>query len=911
MAAESERPPHLNGTSGRSRGPKDTEAASDPVYRSVSESGMIERSIVTSQTQPMSQVPKLFPNPPTASATASSTANSAVSSRESSPVRHSARAYNPSSPSRASSHSRKTSQDQSSPTQHSSGLISGPPTNSPAPNAQRSSSSPVRSLVLSTPVDSLANVPGPEKSNMPSRAANRRTDLDSALPNTSHKRSSLPLEDLASKTDRNTTWTVARGVSGQGSSLETVEEMASNPSTPSSDTPTKPVIPEESRLHRIDEDPTPRASPQTLGSGSDSGENRNSEAKEEPRPQASGAAKPPKTLMSQRSTTSLSAGARGKPADGSVRNMIVETETVSSIPQVSMGVGNGERGSASRADQSTLRMKPSNETIRPRKEKKKTRRPNTLLTAGSVTSKADIFEARVANAVDEADVSDSDETFVYDSNPPDPYPSRPPRYHSRTPSATSMASQADQMSSRTRGLRDSSHRVIGKRSMKFTNANPYNNNNSIDGDGAEAEMSTRCSRTDGSGTITPRHHNLGRLHGRNCVHPNLFDNDSANSLSQSQKSPRHFIGNSYRHSRHSNTRLSPNYRAISGSKQSSEFHAYDYDAEGADDERTPLVGTPRIIHSRNGRRPNSAILRQMEYMAQRERGFFARFGYGAIIFLMLLVVAGGATSFIIAATQPLLDVQVVAIQNVLASEQEIMLDLNVQAVNPNLFPVTIDDTDVNIFAKSRFVGTDKLWREHGGLDNVPRVEQSRRRWQLSRAVRCLGNLNCINEATLNHSDPHTTDGVDKGTDPPTDPEGDPRSMLLGRVFHFDSPLSFESSPWNHLTSSSKGQIRLARPGNKTEAGGTERWERVLQHPFELTVRGIIKYQLPLSSRYLSASVSSSIKVVPDADDNDLEQTPPSNGTVRISIPQRSAPSIRLSLDTRLTESENSRRPFTA
>jgi hypothetical protein len=33
-----------------------------------------------------------------------------------------------------------------------------------------------------------------------------------------------------------------------------------------------------------------------------------------------------------------------------------------------------------------------------------------------------------------------------------------------------------------------------------------------------------------------------------------------------------------------------------------------------------------------------------------------------------------ATSFIVAATQPLLDVQVIAIQNVLASEQEIMLD---------------------------------------------------------------------------------------------------------------------------------------------------------------------------------------------------------------------------------------------
>ncbi|KAJ5170722.1 Vacuolar segregation subunit 7 [Penicillium coprophilum] len=902
MAAESERPPHHNGASGRSRGPEDVEAASDPVHRSTSESGLMERSIVKSQTQPMSQVPKLYPNPPTGSAPASAT-NSAVSSREPSPVRPSSRTYNSSSPSRVSSHSRKTSQDQSSPTRQPHSLTSGPATNSPTSNPRRSSSSPIRSLVLSVPNDSLANVPSPEKSNMPSWAANRRTDVDSTLPNTSHKRSSLPLEEFAPKPDRNTTRTVPRGATGQGSSLETVEEMASNPSTPSSDTPTKPVMAEESRLHRIDEDPTtPRALHPTLGSGSDSGENRSSEPKEETRSQASGAAKTPRTLMSQRSTTSLSAGARGKPADGSVRNMIVETETVSSIPQVSMGVGNGERGNASRTDQGTLRMKPSNETIRPRKEKKKTRRPNAI-TTGAVTSKADIFEARVANAVDEADVSDSDETFVYDSNPPDPYPSRPPRYHSRTPSATSMASQAEQLGGRTRGLglRDASHGVTGKRSMKFTNANPYNN--SIDGDGVDIDLASRSSRTDGSGTITPRHHNFGR-HSRNGVHPSLFDNDSTHSQSQSQKSPRHFIGNSYRHSRHSNTR-SPNYRTISSVKKGGEFHSYDYEAEGADDERTPLVGTPRTIHSRNGRRPNSASVRQMEYMAQRQRGLFARFGPCAIIFLMLFIVAGGATAFIFAVTQPLLDVQVIAIQNVLASEQEIMLDLNVQAVNPNLFPVTIDDTDFSIFAKSRFVGSDKLWREHGDADNFPRVEQSRRRWQLSEAVRCMGRVDCI-------KGPHTTDGVDKGTDPPTDPEGDSRSMLLGRVFHFDSPLSFESSPWNHLTSSSKGQIRLPQPGNKTEAGGTERWERVLQHSFELTVRGTIKYQLPLSSRFLSASVCSSIKVVPDTDDNDPEQAPPSNGTVRIPV-QRSAPSIHLPLDTHSTLPglEGLRRPFTA
>ena len=700
----------------------------------------------------------------------------------------------------------------------------------------------------------------------------------------------MPPSEEHGKVDRSAPRAVTRGVSGQGPALETVQEMASNPSTPSSDTAAKPVTPDDSRLHTIDEDPTPRAAKQNAESGSDSGGNRSSEAKEDSRSNATGATKPSGTVMPKRSTTSLSAGARGKPADGSVRNMIVETETVSSIPQVSMGVGSAERGNASRTDQGTLRMKPSTETIRPRKEKKKNhRRPNPL-TTGPASSKADIFEAKVASAVDEADVSDSDETFVYESNPPDPYPARPPRYHSRTPSATSMASQADQLAGRGRGVRDGAHSVTGKRSMKFTN-NTYNNN--MDGEVPEAN-GTRNNSLVENGTITPRHHHLSR-HARNGMQ-SLFDGDSSYPQPQSLKSPRHYTGGGYRHSRNSNTRSSPNYKTINGTRKAGDLYGYDFDAEGADDERTPLVGTPRATRSRHGRRPNSASARQIEHMAQYQRGYLSRYGSCFVILLMLVILAGGVTSFIIAATKTLLDVQVVAIQNVLASEQEIMLDLNVEAINPNIFPVTIDDTDINIFAKSRYVGTDKLWREHGSdqeLDHFPRVEQSRRRWKLSQVVRCLGNMDCVEQAMSRQNPPERSqDGVDKGTDPISDPEGDSQTMLLGRVFRFDSPLSFGSTPWTWSPSTSKGQIRLPQPGNKTEEGGTERWERVLQHEFELIVRGVVKYQLPLNSRFHSSSISSSIKVVPDNDDNhgpnDPDPTPPSNETARISIQRKTA-----------------------
>lgn len=670
-------------------------------------------------------------------------------------------------------------------------------------------------------------------------------------------------------------------MSGGGSVLETVQE-ASTPSTSSAEkNANSSTSNEQPQPPKIDEETPSRVTKQAAESGSESGGNKSSGTKEEKRRNTS---LRPGDILPKRSYTSLNS-ARAKPGDGSVRHMIVETETVSSIPQVSLGVGAGERGAAGRVESGTLRMKPSNETIRPRKEKKKTRK-HTALASGTVSSKADIFEAKVASAVDEADVSDSDETFVYESNPPDPHPSRQYGYHSRTPSTTSMASQIDQLAGRSRsGMRDGSHSVTGKRSMKFTNNN-YNNG-SIDGDASDHNLSRVHSRADGNGH-THRHHHLGR-YGRAGGYHSLFDNESPFSQSQHPRSPRHYIGNGLRQSRHGSARNLQNYRTMGNPKQTGDDYGYDFDGEGADDERTPLVGSVRVNRSRHGRRPNSTSLRQMEYIEQRRRSCFSRWGSCILITLLSLLLIGGATTFVIGVTKPLLDVHVAEIQNVLASEQEIMLDLNVHAVNPNLFPIAVNDMDVNIFARSRFVGSDKFWRDHGPHpDGFPRVELSKRRALMAHAVNRTRRAES-SARTSPRRPAHIAEGVDKGTDPmPEDPTGDPQTMLLGRVFAFDSPLTFDPSPWKHQPMSSVGSIRLERPGNKTEEGGTERWERVLQHPFELIVRGVVKYQLPLSSRWRSASVSSSVRVVPDDDTgggdddhDDDDVAPPSNKTVKI------------------------------
>ncbi|KAL0254865.1 Vacuolar inheritance and morphology protein [Diplodia seriata] len=221
---------------------------------------------------------------------------------------------------------------------------------------------------------------------------------------------------------------------------------------------------------------------------------------------------------------------------------------------------------------------------------------------------------------------------------------------------------------------------------------------------------------------------------------------------------------------------------------------------------------------------------------------------------MVLLLAFGAVGFLFATTKPLYQVNVVEIQNVLASEQEIMLDLLVEAINPNIVAVSIGEMDVNIFAKSKHVGSEAFWRDQPPSEVLGPVIENRSRELGRRRPQPSSHGDAEQSFHSWDDDPH---------DPVEDPEGDSQTMLLGRIFHFDSPLNFDGDPLKRRPHYSIGELRLQKPGNKTEAGGTERWERVIQYPFELIVRGILRYQLPLSSSTHTAPIGKSVLVNPE------------------------------------------------
>ncbi|KAI4169651.1 MAG: hypothetical protein LQ343_005529 [Gyalolechia ehrenbergii] len=750
-----------------------------------------------------------------------------------------------------------------------------------------------------------------------------------------------------------------RGVSGSQPTLETVQE-SSVPSTPALGTGgpnttqhgmTKAAS--DRRPERIDEDPQeddggkdlysrPESGNESSGSKNATKEDGLDGKKQDP---LKASAARPQVVHPKKSSTQLHP-AKGKTgAEGSVKSMTVETETVSSIPQVALGGGTGERSLLGRADTGgSLRLKPSTETIRPKKEKKRVVRKAPSLNAGTgglpsfrrfhhhhpfsrapspeqdsprsftspestpalvsdisdagssslqsldllgarlhmtnvdsrplypdhsrrsslsaltsvrgrvASSKSDIFEARVASAVDEANSSDSEETFVYQSNPPEPLLTRPHRLHSRTPSTTSMASQIDQYGARAR--QDGHHSIAGKKSMKFAN-NSYHSTNYPN----EAGDTGTVHGPNPSNRGTPFHHRHVGHSGRNG-HTSLFDNESP--FPNATKPLRTPVGSAARLSPRPSSPRSPHVLKVSGSsRKSGEPLLYDLEGEGADDERTPLIGSTRSGRIRTNRRAVTGGSRNGYLLGdeKRQRACRTVTVYTSLATLMAALIAA-VIIIMVMCSKPLLDVRIKDICNVLASEQEIMLDLHVHAVNPNLVAIQISDLDVNIFAKSKHVGTGEMWRNRG-----------------SRPLRDHDVATMVPAAESEHprtSHPaaspssFSTHGVDEGTDPITDPETDAQTMLLGRIFEFDSPLIFDPSPLHYTPLSSVGEVRLTHPGNKTEEGGSERWEKVLQYDFELIVRGVVKYGLPLSSVRRKASVGASVlvQVTKEKDDDE-------------------------------------------
>ncbi|CDH58077.1 hypothetical protein RO3G_01268 [Lichtheimia corymbifera JMRC:FSU:9682] len=161
------------------------------------------------------------------------------------------------------------------------------------------------------------------------------------------------------------------------------------------------------------------------------------------------------------------------------------------------------------------------------------------------------------------------------------------------------------------------------------------------------------------------------------------------------------------------------------------------------------------------------------------------FGFLVAILFFFLVTVYRAT--------PLTDMSV-ELGRVLASDKELIFDLQVHANNWNWWTVRIAQSDIAVFAFSSLVP----------LDNA---------------------ISSSSSSSSNNNDTLTI-------------TADP-AEYLGSFYHFDEPLSFPPTFMTGNPSTAISQIRIKSPG--ADKSGAERWSRLIRYPYGLVTRGILKY----------------------------------------------------------------------
>jgi len=249
------------------------------------------------------------------------------------------------------------------------------------------------------PVSPRLTSPPPSIAPRNSTHPTRKHDNDMAAPNSSQKRLSASVLDLSinvgkslpEKEDnvvRSGLKTPARGVSGVTSTLETVAEN-SVPDTRSVVPPSARTTATSPKEYTESQDDRSQDAQSKSATGSGESESDNAGAKVKP----DVVTMPSKAIGSQsssslakRSLTNLASG-KSKISDPPTRSMTVETETVSSVPQAPLNMP-GDRGASGKLDANgSLRLKASNETMKPKREKKKNARRPTSINTGTSRSR--------------------------------------------------------------------------------------------------------------------------------------------------------------------------------------------------------------------------------------------------------------------------------------------------------------------------------------------------------------------------------------------------------------------------------------------------------------------------------------------------------------------------------------------
>lgn len=241
-------------------------------------------------------------------------------------------------------------------------------------------------------------------------------------------------------------------------------------------------------------------------------------------------------------------------------------------------------------------------------------------------------------------------------------------------------------------------------------------------------------------------------------------------------------------------------------------------------EHTPLKAKDQFFRDQLGYSPHNFYTRKSSWAKIKH------FIYFTFIVVSLLTV-GFILGFLLATNKELQDFNIVIIDNILSSADELLFDITATAFNPGFFVLEVQYADLDIFAKSAYL------EKYSGnsMDKPPSTE----------------------------------------------------TVRLGNVSKLETPLKFGGGFFKRNYDVAVSSIKLLNPGSKTDPlsdteivpsqqdknHDAEKWKLLIKHEYDLIIRGNLKYKIPFFRSEKSIAVQGTVEVHPgkDDDDDDAEQ----------------------------------------
>lgn len=474
----------------------------------------------------------------------------------------------------------------------------------------------------------------------------------------------------------------------------------------------------------------------------------------------------------------------------------VETETVPSVPQLAVQTAPSGSGS--------LRIKKSQDSV-PRTVSKAKKRPSRLAT----TSKAEMFAAKVASAVDKATTSDSDEEFVYDANPAPQETLRRP--YLRTRSTSSLPPQsphfplARNAALAPPGTANSGPPTLSGGALPMPlggNSDPNATHASRQSlasqsaDQSDSQAGTKL-ETSSLGTAPDPH----PAHGRDFKQRPFVVSRKPGNTVRSERSP-------MRPTRIDSMRAKNQYlNRWRGTGPLEDDRDDDYDDD--DDDETYPVRDPRLMPMTESTPLRRAMSAQYRYLTRQGQTpglsphdfgpsakpppLYVRLTLWMIIVLMCMLGVSFIVGIFLASSRPLQNLHIARLSDVFPSDKELVFSMVVGAENPGYLSVQVSDAELDVFATSKHLGDKK------------------------------------------------------------------RTILLGTVTELESPLMFQGTFFQMANHWALTSVKLNDLCGKHKEDICDLWANISSYPFDLDVRGALQYRLLLGND-IKVPVSASVHV---------------------------------------------------